>query len=85
MESNEKAKEKKEHIVKAGFHEQRLLHLSSSRSLSMSGRGFFIVDLAMRFNVSQATVSRTCITWASYLILCLAHYQYGPGEGLYLN
>ncbi|XP_059403246.1 uncharacterized protein LOC132136684 [Carassius carassius] len=59
-----------------GLFDQFFLFLCRMRQRLLSA------DLAVRFNISKATVSRICITWANYLYSILVHYHYGQVERL---
>ncbi|XP_076835700.1 uncharacterized protein LOC143481554 [Brachyhypopomus gauderio] len=48
--------------------------------LCRARQGFFAVDLAVRFNVSQATVSRVCVTWCNYLYFMLGTLPIWPSR-----
>ncbi|XP_035259887.1 uncharacterized protein LOC118231967 isoform X1 [Anguilla anguilla] len=70
-----------EHIVKAGFHAQHLcLFDQFFLFLCRVRQGFFTMDLSVRFKVSQATVSRTCITWGNYLFFMLGTLPVWPSR-----
>ena len=43
-------------------------------------QGFHEQDLAVRFGVSQATVSRILLTWANYLYVMLGSLQIWPSH-----
>ncbi|XP_075967277.1 uncharacterized protein LOC142970741 [Anarhichas minor] len=70
-----------QHIIRKGFEEQSpplidqfFLFLCHLR------QGFLVQDLATRFNVSQATVSRICITWTNFLYCMLGSILVWPSR-----
>lgn len=68
-------------IVKPTFTAQHLcLFDQFFLFLCRARQGFFAADLAVRFNVSPATVSRVCITWCNYLYFMLGTLPIWPSR-----
>ncbi|KAJ8277792.1 hypothetical protein GJAV_G00079990 [Gymnothorax javanicus] len=69
-----KLKQTDQDIIRKEFKEQSLpLTDQFFLFLCRLRQGFLVQDLATRFNVSQATVSRICITWTNFLYYMLIH------------
>ncbi|KAL1270855.1 hypothetical protein QQF64_029871 [Cirrhinus molitorella] len=72
---------KTEQAATAGFHAQDIcLFDQFFLFLCRMRQGLLSADLAVRFNVSKATVSRICITWANYLYFMLGTLPVWPSR-----
>lgn len=70
---------KTEKTVTAGFQAQDMgLFDQFFLFLCRMRQGLLSADLAVRFNISKATVSRICITWANYLHFMLGTLPLWP-------
>lgn len=76
-----KLKQADQDIVRKGFKDQSL-SLSDQFFLFLCRlrQGFLVQDLAIRFNVSQATVSRICITWINFMYYMLGSIPIWPSR-----
>ncbi|XP_016403894.1 uncharacterized protein LOC107737010 [Sinocyclocheilus rhinocerous] len=72
---------KTEQTVTAGFQAQDIgLFDQFFLFLCRMRQGLLSADLAVRFNISKATVSRICITWANYLYFMLGTLPVWPSR-----
>ncbi len=72
---------KTEQTVTAGFQAQDIcLFDQFFLFLCRMRQGLLSADLAVRFNISKATVSRICVTWANYLYFMLGTLPLWPSR-----
>ncbi|XP_074502270.1 uncharacterized protein LOC141773958 isoform X1 [Sebastes fasciatus] len=72
-------KQADQHTMTNGFKEQSLPLIDQFfLFLCHLRQGFLVQDLAIRFNVSQATVSRICTTWTNFLYYMLGSVLVWP-------